>query len=148
MSFPLLFEVFQSNTNLRSNLPSIIALRMIGNRFYLEICEMQKNLIMRSTETGGCSQGCVSMEVRIPGCACIVCINYEYVRYFECVIISVREDFVLSLSRFEISLLPHRRRACIAHCLLSSVLLKNTKKKEDEDDVKDFEAVLGPGRFL
>lgn len=33
MSFPLSFEGFQSN----ANLPSTIALRMIGNRFYLEI---------------------------------------------------------------------------------------------------------------
>jgi hypothetical protein len=52
MSFPLSFEVFQSNTNL----PSIIALRIIENRLYLEICEMQKNVIMRSTETEVSSQ--------------------------------------------------------------------------------------------
>ncbi len=43
-------------------------------------------------------------------------------------------------------MLPDRPRACIARCLLSSILLKNTKKK-DEDDVEDFEAVLEPPGF-
>ncbi len=63
-----------------------------------------------------------------------------------CYIISVREDLVPSLSRFEISLPHNRPRACIARCLLSSVLLEKTKKK-DEDDVEDFEALLKPPGF-
>lgn len=64
-----------------------------------------------------------------------------------CYIISVREDLVPSLSRFEISLLHNRPRACIARRLLSSVLLEKTKKKKDEDDVEDFEALLKPPGF-
>jgi hypothetical protein len=44
-------------------------------------------------------------------------------------------------------LLPDRPLACIARCLLSSVLLKQTKKKRDEDDVEDFEALLEPPGF-
>ncbi len=70
MSFPLSFEVFQSN----ANLPSIIALRMIENRLYLEICELQKNIIMRSMETEVSSQRNIEMEVRIRECTCNVCI--------------------------------------------------------------------------